>query len=220
MLHRIRNQTGTAGLLVAIMALIASLAGGAYAANNIGATTSKAKAGKQGKPGKPGKPGAPGATGPAGAAGAAGPAGPAGPQGEPGAPGEPGEPGPSCDQSGECNLPSGATETGVWSLPMYVKESQSESVFVPISFPLHLSFTPEFKWVPQGSAAGSVAGCPGTATAPAADSGNVCVYAALNEATGNSPTTLIRDGNGIVFTAVINTAVEGTARGTWAVTAP
>ena len=42
MLQRIRNQIGTAGLVVAIVALVAALGGGAYAATHP-ATASKAK---------------------------------------------------------------------------------------------------------------------------------------------------------------------------------
>jgi Collagen triple helix repeat (20 copies) len=86
MLERIRNQVGTAGLVVAIVALIAALGGGAYAAS--GGLTGKQKqevtkiakkyAGKNGAPGSAGEKGA------AGAAGTQGSQGPQGPQGEPG----------------------------------------------------------------------------------------------------------------------------------------
>jgi hypothetical protein len=67
--RRLKEPFGKAGLMVAIAALIFALAGGAYAANNLGAAASKAKAGPRGKTGK---------TGPAG------PQGPAGPKGDPG----------------------------------------------------------------------------------------------------------------------------------------
>jgi hypothetical protein len=100
MLERLRNQIGTAGLIVAIVALVAALGGGAYAAtggSSDGKATASAKA-KQGKPGKPGK------TGPAGPAGPAGAAGPAGPKGDTGAPG--------------ANGSNGANGVGVTGVPV------------------------------------------------------------------------------------------------------
>lgn len=84
MLHRIRDQTGSAGLIVAIIALIAALAGGAYAANDSGGGATASATGKQGPRGKQGKPGK---------QGPAGPQGPQGAQGAPGAPGAKGDPG-------------------------------------------------------------------------------------------------------------------------------
>lgn len=86
MLNRIREQIGTAGLIVAVVALVAALGGGAVAATSSGggngkATASKKAKAKQGKPGKPGKNGKDGAPGPAG------PAGPAGAKGDTGAAG-------------------------------------------------------------------------------------------------------------------------------------
>lgn len=89
----IREPFGKAGLVVAIVALVFAMLGGAYAATNSGggkATASaKAKQGKQGKPGKTGP------AGPAGPQGPAGPAGPAGPKGDTGTAGSPGAAGQS-----------------------------------------------------------------------------------------------------------------------------
>jgi len=93
MLHKFRQQFGSAGLAISIAALVVALAGGAYAATQPGARHKKAapntgltkKQTQQvtaliaakggGPPGTPGTPGAPGAKG-----------GP-GPEGKPGAPG-------------------------------------------------------------------------------------------------------------------------------------
>jgi len=95
MLSRLHKQLGTAGLSVAIVALVLAIGGTALAAS--GALT-----GKQKKEVKniakqyAGKPGATGATGPAGLAGAAGPAGPkgdTGAKGDTGSQGNPGTPG-------------------------------------------------------------------------------------------------------------------------------
>jgi hypothetical protein len=80
MSSRLREHFGSAGLVVAIVALVAALGGGAYAATGGSSGGGKATASaKQGKPGKPGK------TGPAGPAGAQGPAGANGKDGSNGA---------------------------------------------------------------------------------------------------------------------------------------
>jgi hypothetical protein len=80
MLQRFQDRVGTAGLIVAVVALVLALGGGAYAAS--GALTGKQKkeVEKIAKKyaGKPGAPGAAGAAGPAGAKGDAGATGAAG----------------------------------------------------------------------------------------------------------------------------------------------
>ena len=127
MLNRIRSQIGTAGLVVAIVALIAALAGGALAAagNSTGASMkhnrTKAKrgptgprgpqgpqglqgergpAGANGNNGAPGPQGPVGAQGPTGATGPAGATGAAGATGTPGATGATGPAGPSGSSNG------------------------------------------------------------------------------------------------------------------------
>jgi Collagen triple helix repeat (20 copies) len=92
MLSRLRNQIGTAGLIVAIVALVAALGGGAYAAAGSGGG-GKATASAKGKPGPKGPKGAAGPAGPAGAVGPAGPAGAKGDTGSAGSNGLPGNPG-------------------------------------------------------------------------------------------------------------------------------
>jgi hypothetical protein len=90
MFERIYQKLGTAGFIISIIALVAALGGGAYAAtSNSGKATASAKGkpGPRGKTGKTGKTGKPGPAGPAGPAGAQGPAGPKGDAGTPGAPG-------------------------------------------------------------------------------------------------------------------------------------
>lgn len=72
MLRRITDQMGTAGLVVAMMALIVALAGSAFGASTSGG--GKATASKKGKPTR-------GPKGPKGATGPIGPTGPAGPVG-------------------------------------------------------------------------------------------------------------------------------------------
>lgn len=114
-IRAIREPFGTAGLIIAVVALVAALGGSAIAAK--GALTGKqkkevakiakkeakkyAKAGAEGKQGPAGPAGAQGPAGAAGKDGAAGPAGEkgatgaTGPQGAKGDKGDPGEPGES-----------------------------------------------------------------------------------------------------------------------------
>jgi hypothetical protein len=109
----LREPFGTAGLVVAIVALVAALAGGAYAAS--GALTGKQKkevetiakkyAGKKGATGPAG------AAGPTGAAGAKGDAGSTGGKGEAGVAGATGSPG-SAGESVEVNAYHGADCAG------------------------------------------------------------------------------------------------------------
>lgn len=88
MFERIHQKLGTAGFIISIIALVAALSGGAYAAtsNPAGKATASAKA-------KKGPRGPKGATGSAGPQGPAGPAGAAGPKGDTGAAGGAGSPG-------------------------------------------------------------------------------------------------------------------------------
>jgi hypothetical protein len=212
-IRAIREPFGTAGLIVAVVALMAALGGSAIAAK--GALTGKekrevqkiakaeakkfAKAGKQGPAGPAGPAGATGPAGPAGAkgdkgdagaagvVGAVGPQGPAGPQGPQGAQGPQGQPGVLHPEE---TLPSEATETGTW---LYA-DPGNERKFVPISFPIPLSpeAAEEVKFEPVGQ--GEVThsqNCPGTAAEPAAAPGYLCVYASRSFSTAEwegSPT--------------------------------
>ena len=84
MLSRLREPFGKAGLIVAIVALVAALVGGAYAAN--GGNPLASASGKNHKQSKAQK----GPRGPRGKTGPAGPAGPSGAQGPAGANGKDG----------------------------------------------------------------------------------------------------------------------------------
>jgi hypothetical protein len=246
--HPIRSITepfGKAGLLVAILALVLALVGGAYAAG--GLTKSQEKQVKKIAKKYAGKPGAPGANG---ANGATGPQGPAGASGKNGSDGksvtvtEIATGKLACEERGGvevkregaeegaevCNgregspwtaggsLPSGQTETGVWSFgPTPHRTSQEAPELkvetgapqIPISFP-----------IPLAEPLLELHGCPpfnepgepcqfhifeGEETPPngclwepapglrklAAEPGNLCVYVAQNN-TGLTPSgTLI-----------------------------
>jgi hypothetical protein len=87
MLTRLRDQIGTAGLVVAVIALVAALGGGAYAASKGLNSTQKKEVKKIAKSFQ--------GTGPAGAPGAAGPKGDTGAKGDAGAAGANGKDGTS-----------------------------------------------------------------------------------------------------------------------------
>jgi hypothetical protein len=209
MFSSLRKQFGTAGLVVSIIALVAALAGGAYAAS--GGLTGKQKtevtkiakkyAGKPGAPGAPGVPGAagipgaPGAKGDQGPAGAKGDKGDTGDQGEEGPEGEEGPPGPFIE-----TLPSGSTETGVWTVGTIKNSEQypgnGGSAHAPISFNIPLEEGLDYSqthliW-PDGKEkvfifneepfeeeeiSEPAAACPGSAEAPSAEPGHLCIYA-------------------------------------------
>jgi hypothetical protein len=92
MLSRIHQKLGTAGFIISIVALIAALSGGAYAASGSLTGKQKKEVEKIAKKyaGKPGAPGAAGAQGPAGTKGDSGAAGSNGSNGENGAKGDTG----------------------------------------------------------------------------------------------------------------------------------
>jgi hypothetical protein len=115
MLRRIREPFGKAGLIVAVIALVAALVGGAYAASGLTGkqkkevkTIAKQFAGKNGAQGPVGSAGAPGAKGDPGAAGTDGK------DGENGKDGEKGKPGESVNiiplPSGDTNCPGGGAK--------------------------------------------------------------------------------------------------------------
>ena len=105
MISRIHNKLGTAGFIVAIVALVAALGGGAYAAQT-GLNSKQKKEVKNIAKGLV-------PTGPKGDTGSAGPAGPAGPKGDTGPKGDKGDTGAKGD-TGNAGAPGapGASVTG------------------------------------------------------------------------------------------------------------
>jgi Collagen triple helix repeat (20 copies) len=95
MISSIHRKLGTAGFIISIVALVAALGGGAYAASGGLSGKQKKEVEKIAKKyaGKPGANGAAGPAGPAGAAGAKGDKGETGGKGEKGEAGSPGTPG-------------------------------------------------------------------------------------------------------------------------------
>jgi hypothetical protein len=148
----IREPFGTAGLIVACVALIAALGGTALAAK--GALTGKQKkeVEKIAKKfaGKPGAPGAPGPVGPQGAVGPKGDKGDAGQNGTNGTNGTNGEAGMCSEAKPECTLASGGMLTGVFSAANPSPEKLEGKTLEPgvgyvlssISFPVRVSPAP------------------------------------------------------------------------------
>lgn len=210
-----------------------------------GANGAAGPAGATGLAGATGSAGPAGGTGPQGPAGATGPAGPAGGKGAPGAPGviQPGE-----------TLPVGSTETGAWAFGPVASLGSSTRVpvasfVVPLAAPLAGSgcFTEKVGGPLVGpckvhyiNAAGkerventvaetleelpSVA-CTGNATAPQAESGNLCVYAAEENETESVSERIRNPATGQAGAGTtgayefFNVERDGpAAAGTWAVT--
>lgn len=167
MFQSIHQKLGTAGFIISIVALVAALGGGAYAASGGLNGKQKKEVEKIAKKyaGKPGKNGAAGATGPAGTAGAKGDAGGAGASGGPGSPGAIGKSvtvgtatvgecsagGATVQVEGEastkkhvCNGVSGFTETlpaGKTETGTYGGAAPAAAV-TPISFNIPLAIAP------------------------------------------------------------------------------
>jgi len=139
MFEHIHQKLGTAGFIISIVALVAALGGGAYAASGGLSGKQKKEVEKIAKKvaGKPGTNGLAGAAGPAGAKGDAGTAGAAGAKGETGAAGEKGAKGPEGSPwTAGGVLPEGATETGT----VDISQSSTSAITAQaaISFPIPL----------------------------------------------------------------------------------
>jgi len=243
MLQRVRRQFGTAGLVIAVVALVAALGGGAVAATGGGppaASSAKKSAGLNSKQKKEVEKLAKkfqgsGPQGPPGAKGDPGPKGDAGPKGDTG------NTGPQGTFSTE-PLPSNQTLTGVYG-------TQVEATFsiASISFPIEVSPAPSTEvWIqsngetallinPQNGAVTGIieeepeeveALCPGSVADPQAEPGNVCLYTAIEEeasfdigifakpARVTSP-----DPEAGVLMSFQSTGGTGLISGSWAVTA-
>jgi hypothetical protein len=288
--HPIRSITepfGTAGLIIAILALVLATTGAAFAAVGLNSKQKKevTKIAKK----YAGKPGATGPAGPAGPQGSAGAPGKDGAPGENGSPGTPGSPGTSgtngksvvtgeftgsggtCHEGGAtveqegnaaskkfvCNgaegsegakgatgnpwtpnseLPSGATETGGWSLgggPNAVATNATTA----ISFPIELASAPtpakvaiaapgEFEENALGELFEPPAHCTAASAAPTAPAGYLCVYIGTKEAGSFFPFVFTLDGShargasktGAQIRAIVTSSTTF-EDGTWAVTA-
>lgn len=208
MFSRIHSKFGTAGLIVAIVALVAAMSGSALAKLNGGEkkevrniVKGEAKkwskkfsmqfskkyskqfaiTGPEGPPGPAGPAGPPGpagAEGPAGPTGAEGPAGPTGPTGAKGETGAAGETGPTGPTGPGFEPPLPSGKSLTGSWIMPLKEPVATAI---ISFPVVLAEplgSTKAKLMAVGEE-GVEPGCTGgTAANPKADPGFLCIYTA------------------------------------------
>jgi hypothetical protein len=208
MVSRLHQRLGTAGFVLSIIALIAALAGGAYAAGGLTSAEKKQitkEAKKYSK--KFSKQFA--AQGPAGPAGATGPAGPKGANGTNGTNGTNG-------QDGETGftevLPAGETETGTWGLIGH----GAELVLQTLSFNIPLEEAPDEIVYNEPE----TTDCPGTVDEPEAAAGKLCLYlkngGGVVRYTEPPFDTLFVSGAAVAFKSESSGSA---AWGTWAVTA-
>ena len=129
--------------VIAVVALVFAMMGGAFAANNSSNSGGGATASAKGKPGPRGKPGKRGPTGPAGPQGSAGVNGKDGKNGTNGVNGTNGAPGPE-GTFGSKPLPIGQSLTGAWATSGGPNATTAEGdlSMVPISFPIQVSAVP------------------------------------------------------------------------------
>lgn len=220
MFRRIHDKLGTAGLVVAVVALVAALTGAAFAAGGLTKKQEKRVIAIAKKyAGKPGPPGPAGPQGPAGSPGAKGDAGSKGDTGAPGPKGPTGATGPT-----ETVLPANKTLTGVWA---FSGKGIGRTEYVPITYPLRVIPAPaEYEETTNliGPEDDSTTECPGTVSDPEAAPGEFCLYVKeLKNASGPSLTindTSADRSSGIIVSFIIETDTgEGWGTGTWAVTA-
>jgi Collagen triple helix repeat (20 copies) len=183
--------------VIASLALVFAMSGGAYAANRYLITSTKqispkvlkSLKGANGAAGANGAIGAAGPQGPGGAAGAkgengaAGGQGPQGPKGETGPKGENGKEG----TFGGENLPSGKTLQGEWSL-VGQASGAFQLIGSSVSFALPLGAAPTVHYITsigervfnettKKTEEVSSTACLGSVSAPSANPGNLCIYA-------------------------------------------
>jgi hypothetical protein len=221
MISKIHQKLGTAGFIISIVALVAALGGGAYAASG-GLTGKQKKEVEKIAKKYAGKPGAVGATGPSGPAGAKGDAGAAGATGTNGTNGTNGNQGSPWTAGGV--LPAGSTESGVWGFGGTSTSSttsgelgQSTLIVAPISFvvPFSKEEAPLARYVKTGET--GVEGCPGTVESPEAEPGFLCVYEEGGTFGGATLEVNSHPGGAIVIGS--SSELEVTyGFGTWAVT--
>jgi hypothetical protein len=229
MFKKIHEKLGSAGLIIAVVALVAALTGTALAAAGLNSKQKKevTKIAKK-FAGKPGATGPAGPQGPAGAAGAKGDAGApgakgaTGPEGPPGKDGATGPPGPT-----ETVLPPEETSTGTWGFA--VESSEGINLPVAISFPLRVipapaEYNAPTNLIEEGDP--PTARCPGSVSDPQAAPGEFCLYATVLEGATTEGAASVNDSSfsadrtsGLVFPFGIETEGLARGRGTWAVTA-
>jgi hypothetical protein len=137
---------------------------------------------------------------PAGPAGPTGPAGPAGPAG------------PFADA-----LPSGRTIRGAFNMGG-TATGALHLANTSLSFAFALAAAPTAHFIRQGTA--PPAQCPGNATFPQANAGNVCIYEAERANTAGGQVNEVNRSGATIFIFATAGGSNFFSYGTWAVTAP
>lgn len=198
---------------IAVIALVFAMTGGAFAAKDYVAGSSKASKHKKkhkGKRGPRGPRGKRGRRGPVGPQGALGPQGLVGPQGPKGDPGDPWVAGGF--------LPSGKSLAGTWVAGVGPEIAAGKgAAAASISFGIPLKAAPELLIVKKEKEGEEhAAECPGSVALPLAAPGKLCLYTAQEAGLELQLAT-----PGPVGAVLTYAGVPGTGEaGTWAVTAP
>jgi hypothetical protein len=233
---QIKNQAVTAGKVKAGSLLASDFASGQLPQGLAGAE------GPQGAPGNPGPLGAQGATGETGdegsngevgpqgergpqgevgPAGEVGPRGRVGPTGEVGAKGQEGRQGPPGTSILGSTIPTGSTVYGTWGAATVWPTEPGQAISMTASFPIPAAAPVEGSHIVKGPSEH----CPGSAAAPSAASGYVCMYVT----TSNEGTELDPEGPvgrfGFAYrisggSKGVSNTIATSAFGTWAFTAP
>jgi hypothetical protein len=218
MFSRLGRHFGASGV-VAILAAVFAMTGGAFAGGSGPAQVGPAGEGRgsaaadrrgplRGPRGPRGPQGEAGQRGPAGAQGSAGSQGPAGPKGAEGSPWTAGG-----------TLPSGRSEYGTWiaaAIGTELEPGISEGAG-SISFSIRTAIPPQVHVIAEGKEGDEhAAECPGSLKLPLAAKGNLCLYTAKNQGLTLSEAFPAVSGALLTFKGPNKAA----AVGTWAVTAP
>ncbi|HWW89373.1 MAG TPA: hypothetical protein VNY35_01165 [Solirubrobacteraceae bacterium] len=226
--------------VTATLALVFSMTGGALAASHyvinspkqINPKILKRLRGETGPIGAQGKAGPVGEEGAAGKEGVTGREGAAGKEGAEGRQGAPGKEGPSGKEGAPGSsgpllpiLPSGKTVKGIFGGAGAVVTESNNAVELTISYPIPLAASPAAEVIPPGGS--PTASCPGSAAAPAAAAGHLCLYVSGgHEVNTTAVSTYGDDGSrdyryGAVVYAypTCKAPCRGEFWGTWAVTA-
>lgn len=194
--------------VVAVIALIFAMSGGAFAAQQYlkGSSPHYRQKPKRGPQGPRGPQGLTGPQGPPGQSvrGADGPAGPQGPEGSPWTAGG--------------VLPSGKTEAGTWIAPAIGNEVEpgKKEAGTAISFGIRLLIPPEVFVIGEGKEGKEhVTECPGSVALPRAAKGVLCLYTGENQ--GLELVESFPFASGALLK--LKGPPGATAAGTWAVTA-
>jgi hypothetical protein len=232
------RRHANAATVIAVVALVLGMSGGAWAAGKYLITSTKqikpnvlkelkGVAGAKGAQGVAGGTGPQGPAGPGGAAGKEGAVGAAGKEGAAGKDGKEGKEGKAGQTGFTETLPSEKTETGTWAVNLFAAATEEFAV-APISFSIPLSAEGAAFYLNATETAGKAktGGCAGSAAEPTAPKGELCIYTEAEEneelsatphATFNeTPGHFGKPGTFLEFN--VKGGGQVAARGSWAVT--